>query len=657
MKSLEKIRFGTDLHAKVLRRLVERKDFSQEKMAGRREKWEKDDQDFTLYVKERETDSLRQLEKERGVKQFVDIEVPMTYAMVMTAHTYLSTVFLSRNPVFQYSGRHGEGEMNVLAVESLIDYQVNVGNNLPPQYIWLLDVLKYGVGILWDYWHNDSRQVSRLEERPLTVGGVEVPGRTVLEKVTRRVPGYEGNKLLNVRPYDHLPDPRVSISDPQSGEFVGRLVELSWNTLTRRKITGQYINVDALKNRMKARKQTAESGEGFRFSPLGTEEVPEGGNSPASMMDGISGFEMVVEIIPKEWELGSTEHPEKWVFAVADDAVVIEARPSGMYHDEFPVPVIESEFDPYKLFKISMFERGRPLNDTMNWLFNTHFYNVRKSLNGEIIFDPSRLNAADILSKEPGKRIRVKPVGYGQDVRTMLQTVSGGADLTGTHIRDTDVVGTLLQRTLGVNENIMGALSSGGRKTATEVRTASSSSVNRMRTLAEYISALGYAPLSQRLVQSTQQLYTGEQKFRIAGDTVNSPEGFMEITPETISGFYDYVAVDGTLPLDRFAVVNMWGSLLSQIQRMPQIMAQYDMGKIFEWVAQLGGIKNIRQFRLNVVPPEELAAQAAGGNVVSAGELDGAGRRGNPQAAAGASPGGATQVQIPRQVPGVGRSG
>jgi hypothetical protein len=30
---------------------------------------------------------------------------------------------------------------------------------------------------------------------------------------------------------------------------------------------------------------------------------------------------------------------------------------------------------------------------------------------------------------------------------------------------------------------------------------------------------------------------------------------------------------------------------------------QYDLGRIFEWVAQLAGLKNITQFKIQVLPP------------------------------------------------------
>jgi hypothetical protein len=40
------------------------------------------------------------------------------------------------------------------------------------------------------------------------------------------------------------------------------------------------------------------------------------------------------------------------------------------------------------------------------------------------------------------------------------------------------------------------------------------------------------------------------------------------------------------------------------------------VSKIFAWVAQLAGLKNINQFRIEVQPDAQLAAQAQQGNVV-----------------------------------------
>jgi hypothetical protein len=46
------------------------------------------------------------------------------------------------------------------------------------------------------------------------------------------------------------------------------------------------------------------------------------------------------------------------------------------------------------------------------------------------------------------------------------------------------------------------------------------------------------------------------------------------------------------------------------------MLQQYDMAKIFAFVAQLGGLKNVGRFRVQVVPDGQLQHQASMGNVV-----------------------------------------
>ena len=115
---------------------------------------------------------------------------------------------------------------------------------------------------------------------------------------------------------------------------------------------------------------------------------------------------------------------------------------------------------------------------------------------------------------------------------------------------------------------------------------------------------MGWSTLAQMLVQNSQQYYDTELKLKIVGDlAIGAGQQFIDVNPDMITGFYDFVPVDGTLPIDRFAQANMWRELFAQISKIPEIMAQYNIGRIFEWVAQLAGLKNITQFKLQVLPP------------------------------------------------------
>jgi len=178
-------------------------------------------------------------------------------------------------------------------------------------------------------------------------------------------------------------------------------------------------------------------------------------------------------------------------------------------------------------------------------------------------------------------------------------------------------VQNLGEKILGINDARMG-VSTGGRKTAGEVRRTTAFGTGRRKTVAEYMSAAGFAPHSQRLLQTSQQYYDAQLKLRIVGDLAQTAGAkFMDVNNATIAGFYDFVPVDGTLPVDRMAQAMLWKDLMMNMRHMPELAQQYDMGRIFAWVAQLGGLKNINQFKLQVqtVPDDQILAGAANGSL------------------------------------------
>ena len=270
------------------------------------------------------------------------------------------------------------------------------------------------------------------------------------------------------------------------------------------------------------------------------------------------------------------------------------------------------------------------------------------------VVDPSKVVLKDLKDPSPGKIIRLKEEMYGQDVRNAIWQFPVN-NVTQQHLSDTQILSSLIQRVSGVNDNIMGLLNQGGRKTATEVRTSSTFGINRLKTVAEWFSATGVNDMAQTLLQMTQQHYSGREKLRLAGDFFLHPgaQRQLEVSPGDIQGFFDFSPVDGTLPVDRFAQVSMWTNLLQQMAQSPQVLQQYDLGRIFAWVAQLGGLKNIHRFKIQVQEPEQLLQQAQAGNVVPIGGQGGTDTRG---AALGA-PRGEGEPPTPTQVPGVGTAG
>lgn len=598
------IPFGTEWHQKVMTALWDRYQMSYRKMTEMQKNWRKAEEQTIGYLPEGEIDAIQRQKKDDGIPSYVTMHIPYSYALLMTAHTYATSTLLSRDPIFQYMARHGRVREQEQAVEALVAYNVQAGKHLPPYYIWLYDSFKYGIGILGNYWVKEEAYVPRIEYvqdvDPFT--GMAT-GKRRKEKVTEKIVKYHGNKVFNVRPYHFFPDTRKPIHRFQEGEFCGVYLELGWNEILRREARGEYFNIEPLRLKSKDNvslsylaavkpEEGVPSPHVIRPDPSMVVQSPYGGS-----VSSVGLLEMVVELVPKEWKLGSGDYPEKWLFTFdVGQRVIIGCRPFGCLHDQYPYVINTLEPEGYNLVSRGLMEIVQPLQDTLDWLVNSHFYNIRQILNNTILLDPSRVIMSDVLSGEPGGIWRLSPAGYGQDPRTIASQFQVG-DVTQQHLQDMKIITDLMQRTTGIIDGLMGMPQSGGRKTATEVRQANSFSVNRLKTVVEWFSAIGVDRLSQMLLSNCQQFYDEEMELKIAGDLLGQ-SGVVKVTPDIIMGQFDFVPVDGAMPADRYAQANLLREMLTEGIQVPGLLNGFDVPGIFTYIMQLAGIKNINQFRV-----------------------------------------------------------
>ena len=620
------LKHNSPLSRRILAAVSQRVRASRSAYSKRHERWRRNEEDALAYIHESELDITRRLERDyQGDLTLTKLKIPYSYGVLMASHTYWTNVFLSRAPVNQFTGRHGESMQQIQALEALIDYQTQVGEMIVPWYLWLLDVGKYGLGVLAIDWVDEYSVVAEISEEPVLFAGILDTGRTRRRKLSRRIPGYSGNRVTNIRPYDFFPDPRVPARFFQKGEFCAARIELGWNTILKRTEQGYYIKemVDMLQGRRSPQIDT--TGEN-RVEGSDQIQLPQPNsfhfedNPRDKQNTTIAAYEFCIELVPKDWGLGGRTYPEKWVFTVTDDYhYVLGAQPLGANHDRFPFSVLEYEPEGYSIASRGVPEVLKPINDTMDWLINSHLYSVRKALNDQFVVDPSQVELSDLENPLPGGAIRLAPGAYGRDTRTALTQLKV-TDVTRTHLTDMTALLGIGQRAVGVNDQLMGLINQTGRRSATEVRTGAGFGINRLKTTSEFFSAMGWAPMASMLVQNSQQYFDTSQKFRIVGQlAAEAGAEFIEVTPEEILGFYDFVPVDGTQPIDRIAQANLWQQIFGQIYQIPQVAANYDIGRIFEWVAQLAGLKNISQFRLQLTPEEQLIREVQAGNMVPIG--------------------------------------
>lgn len=603
------------LHRRLQARLESRVRLALREQEKQHPKWEDAEERTLAYMPETEVDAARRNKRDGGEPKYTTIQIPYSYAMLLSAHTYWTGVFFARNPIHQYSGRHGEGEQQVQAMEALVGYQVETGGAVGPYYIWLYDAGKYGHGVLGSYWCAERLHYGSLVEIDDGSGNMQ------LYQTTQEIMGFIGSKCYNVSPYDFMHDPRVALKDFQKGEFCVVRCRLGWNQIVQRREDGYYnANIDKLHehpNTQAAEPANTNVLERAVFTLELQEEEAESSKHPAG---GIF-FEIYVTLIPREWGVGGTNYPQKWCFTITEDLkLIVGATPLGYMHCQFPFDVLQSEIEGYGAYTRGIPEIINPIQNTIDWLVNTHFFNVRAALNNQFIVDPSKIVIRDVQKGGPGFIWRLRPEAYGADLSKMFVQVPVN-DVTRANINDMQMMLGVGERTLGINDQIMGAMQGGQRKTATEVRTTTGFGVNRLKTTTEYMSATGMSPHSQKLVQNSQQFYDASAKLRIAGSlALDAGEGFIQVTPDKIAGYFDFVNVDGTMPIDRLAQANLWKEILGSLRMMPPTVAMgYQWDRIFGWVATLAGLKNISQFKIQLTPDQQLAAMAQAGNVVPMG--------------------------------------
>lgn len=620
--------YGTRKHDRIRNFLREGLQAAQRSQADWHDQLRYNEDQYKLWMKKPKDEQGDESTPARDLTdrpKFESLLIPYGYANCSAAHMYTSSVFLSRTPVFQFTGRSGETQDQEMKMEAIANYQTVGASMTKTLFHWLYDPFRYGAGIVGAYWDKEIIPMSQVVE-------VEEPdeftGLPVLKKklVTVNQIGYQGNRIYPVRIYDYIWDPKVGLVNHQKGDFEGEGLFFSWMKIEEMHALGLISNrnMEVLVRGIDLHtgdKRIVGSGNFASITDAEMEQFQRGQQFKGRTKNGITVADMSWRIVPKAWGLSESPFPEIWQFGLAGEEIIIYARPAGGPHGRFPRSVLTYDIDEFEKHPRSLNTQSAPFERAMTWLFNTHIYATRKHLGNNVIADPTKLVIKDFYTKTPGDLIRMKPNAYGQDVRSFVHQLQIG-DTTQGHLQDMRVMEDIGQRTTGINDNIMGQVNQGGRKSATEIRASDTFSTNRLKTVAEWYSATGFSDLAHQLTTNTQHHLEGEQVVKILGDLIRGPqdfEQFMKITKEDIAGFYDFVPVDGSLPADRFAQGNLFRELYGMILQNEQLSMQYDLKRLTEFTASLYGIRNLKRFEIQqdqLMSPQQLEQGQDAGNVV-----------------------------------------
>jgi hypothetical protein len=581
--AIEKLRPGSSLHSKTLQKLEAMFKFSQQAMSNYTHRWGWMEQKIEAYIALPDYETLqRELETNRGAApEPVKVIVPYTYATLHAAATFLATVLLGRRPIFPLLATSGTGAEKARYMEMALqaNLEATKAYEVLWQYIW--DSLIYSFGASRIGWEERDGKI-------LQVG----PGG---KREVRRALKYAGNKLNALDPYRSYPDPRVPMHEcNEKGDF------FFWTTQQSKMILKDMERANILKwvDHATDKKQqnwnntelpaVADSKRRARIGAQG-----EWSPAPGDVVGFWTLREGTVRLVPKDWGLGDGEDSEIWKFTWVANHQIIQAEPQGSVHERHPVSVTEPTTFGHEFGSLSMADLIGPFQDIISWLVNSRMENVRTTLNNQFIVDPARIEMQDLRQSAAGKTIRLKQAAMGTPIQEAIHQLQV-VDVTQSHVTDVQILRQLADSITGINDNMRGIQTSGGRRSATEARMSMQAGASRLSQLAIRISSQGFMGLAEQMISNIQQFMPQEMWAEMTGDD-GQPVSQL-LTPDMIMGTFQYQISDGSLPYDKMALIEVWQEILMGVAKDPELRQRYDIGNIFRYVAELGGAKNISSF-------------------------------------------------------------
>ena len=611
-------------HGRVLEYLLKRLNSSERVMTRFHGRWNINEKKIQAFISLPDREKALKEISDRGLPpQARPIVVPYMMATVATIVTYLVNVFLGRKPYFPIGSR-GDNVQAGLFMEQVLQYQADHTKLGYQLFRYLLDGEIYGLGVMRVFW-TDVEQMRTVWRASDSFGplGALLGQRRVSTKERRLV--YQGVDIESVDPFLFFPDPSVPMAEVnRKGEYVFFRSFHGYHILKKMEAAGEIMYVDDTpRRRPTVGDQLNEGGDSVRGLLAFGDSLTTGGSlsdlqAPANTYQVDQGS---VEIIPRELGLGDSEVPEKWIFSILNKSQIVQAEPWGADHDQHPVVVSEPYSFGYGFGQPGITDWIGPIQDSVSWFLNSHMQNVREAINNIFVYDPNFIEEQDFKNPGPGLRIRMKPSALGMDLNKVFQQVPV-ADVTKGHIDNMELYIRIGDALSAVNENLRGQPQQGGRKTATEVITSSESGTSRLASHARFISAQSITDLTEQMSLLTQQYLTEPMYLNMVGQLAQLGQSAIQVTPEMLVGDFYYPPSDGTVPINRVGLFEIWQQLLQVLFADQEMRMRYDVPAIVEHVAEIGGIQNMQQFRIQqpMMPQQAMmGAQLASDEAVEQG--------------------------------------
>lgn len=633
---------SSPFHDRIFRWAHARLRGSQQHMQQRHPAWRESE---TLYRAFRESDaSDREVRAQSMTEGVQKIVVPYTYATIQSILAWQVDFFTQRKPIIPVEGVGPQDQRAAIIHEHLIEHQMDRMPVRGPLVILqlLLDAQIYGLGVLMNGWTVREYLGLKRNVQPILWNGQVVGYDDGLEE--QDVVDFEGNQAVNVQPFDWYPDPRLPLARFQEGEFCGHRTLRSDTDCRVKEREGLFAGTRHIPDNREGGTRALWGG-AMTESALGRTLDVQEASSP-SLIGQVDEDGKPYRTLDHLWALVPPHVlqlegldpdglPRMWVITIANTARVIRVEPANLPGRRFPFAAIEVNYNLHSPMNPGLVEIMRGPQYHLSWLINSRSANVRRSMNYELLYDPSLVEETDLTSPNASGLIRLKEDAFhsGADLGQIVKQLPV-TDVTAGHMTDARAWADMIEQITGANRMIQG-LSNTGRRAATEVQASLGLAAGRMKLIAMIAASQGLVDWSEQMIANNAAFLSERMTVKLRDPyTAILQQDYLEITPDQLQGFFRVPLLEQGVPTDKVFHANTLREMLGLYMQTPAgqaVASRINGSEIFIQLLRVLGFRNIGDFVLNdqqaaamqpqpaeitAQPDEEVARQVERGNLV-----------------------------------------
>lgn len=506
-----------------------------------------------------EIDSMLKPRIEKTSKGTAVVNLPIAFSMFDAIRADICGLLIN-DPVIRYDGVSPEDMLGVALLEKVIGFQTKKNSVARALDVLISNSLKYNICAGVVSWRRSLN----------TIG-----------KIT-----HEGSYLIPLDPYRTLFDPSVPMHLVQDANYIGWVETVSISKLVELVKTGYFAEFKELKD-------VINNPSSFCFDSLRY--------CKRSMITDSKALDIITiyaNVIPSEFGLGTSIMPEKWLFCLLGNQVLIKAVPLGMEHNQFPVIVCAPDFDDFDFNATSRTGMMTGMQSLIDWLFETHIKSTTRALQNRIIVDPEAINLKDVLENDTF--IRVRPTARGRDLRTFVHQLNI-QDVTSNYYTDIAQTMSIMEKTSGVDAASTGQLRQSGpeRLTSQEFLGTLAAAKGRLGRMAQLMADQIFPQLGMLMAYNTQKMMSKEVLVKITGRweqelSLLYPNKSATVSASQLNVNFDVASYEGSRTSESSA--EMWYKILELMSTNQLLSQSFDLTKVFTHLVQSMGVKDVESF-------------------------------------------------------------